>query len=74
MNAVVGQETDTSVPDDLESPRAKLVYFYFATRGAATADDLCETLDLKKGTALPIIGTLRERGYVERVDGRYQLS
>lgn len=73
MNAVVSQQADVSVPDDIESPRAKLVYFYFAVYGTASADDLCATLNLKKGSALSIIGTLRDRGHLERVNGRYRL-
>lgn len=74
MNAAAGKQVDASVPDDLESPRAKLVYFYVAVAGEACADDLCASLGLQKGTALSIIGTLRERGHVERTDSGYRLA
>lgn len=73
MKTIV-EQTDVSLPDDLGSPQAKLVYFYVAVRGNATADDLCETLDLKKGSALSVIRTLRNRGHLERTNGRYRLA
>lgn len=66
--------TDLSVPDDLESSQTKLVYLYLAVRESATADELCATLGVDKGSVLSITGTLRDRGYVERVDGAYGLA
>ena len=60
-----------SVPAELQSARAKLVYLYLAVVGTATADDVRDALELDKGTVLTITGTLRERGYVRRVDGGY---
>ncbi len=65
------QRADVSVPDDLTSARAKLLYLYLSVRGQATADEACSDLDLDKGTVLSITGTLRERGYVRREDGQY---
>ncbi|WP_255169587.1 MarR family transcriptional regulator [Natrononativus amylolyticus] len=64
---------DVSIPADLESPQAKLIYLYLAVRERATADELCATLDVDKGSVLSITGTLRERGHVERVNGAYGL-
>ncbi|WP_440769740.1 MarR family transcriptional regulator [Natronorubrum sp. DTA28] len=61
------------VPDDLESPRAKLVYLYVAATDGATTERLCDDLDVKKGTVLSITGTLRERGYLERTDSGFEL-
>ncbi|WP_137289639.1 helix-turn-helix domain-containing protein [Natronorubrum halophilum] len=63
-----------SIPDDIESAQAKLVYLYLAVWETATADDLCTTLEINKGTALSITGTLRKRGHLERTDGRYELA
>ncbi|WP_435553022.1 helix-turn-helix domain-containing protein [Natrinema sp. CGMCC1.2065] len=63
-----------SIPTDLDSARAKLVYLYLAATGGATADDLCDDLAVTKGTVLSITGTLRDRGYLERRDGRYKLA
>ncbi|MFD1564752.1 MarR family transcriptional regulator [Haloarchaeobius amylolyticus] len=65
---------DVSIPTDLDSARAKLVYLYLAAVGSATADDLCTELAITKGTVLSIIGTLRDRGYIERRDSQYELA
>jgi len=65
---------DVSIPTDLDSARAKLVYVYLAAAGDATLNDLCTELAVTKGTMLSIIGTLRTRGYLERRDGRYELA
>ncbi|EFW93090.1 hypothetical protein ZOD2009_04482 [Haladaptatus paucihalophilus DX253] len=56
------------MPDELDSPRAKLVYLSLATTGGATLDELQTGLDLPKITLYTIIRTLRERGLV-RQDG-----
>ncbi|MFA9501378.1 MarR family transcriptional regulator [Natrinema sp. H-ect1] len=63
-----------SIPTDLDSARAKLVYLYLAATDGATADDLCDDLAVTKGTVLSITGTLRDRGYLERRDGRFELA
>ncbi|OAQ53612.1 hypothetical protein HTG_04975 [Natrinema mahii] len=65
---------DVSLPTDLDSARAKLVYLYLVATDGATADDLCDDLAVTKGTVLSITGTLRDRGYLERRDGRYELA
>lgn len=65
---------DVSLPTDLDSARAKLVYLYLVATDGATADDLCDDLAVTKGTVLSITGALRERGYLERRDGRYELA
>ncbi len=65
---------DASIPTDLDSARAKLVYLYLAATDGATADDLCDDLAVTKGTVLSITGTLRDRGYLERRDDRYELA
>lgn len=64
---------DVSLPTELDSARAKLVYLYLAASDGATAEDLCTDLAVTKGAVLSITGTLRERGYLERTDGRYEL-
>lgn len=64
---------DLTVPDDLESARAKLIYQYLAITDGATADDVCETLHVDKGSVLSIVSTLRERGHVRRENGRYSV-
>ncbi|MCW8172627.1 MULTISPECIES: MarR family transcriptional regulator [Natrialba] len=74
MTSTVEQGTDVSVPTDVTTPRAKLVYYYLATKDGATADNLRSDLAISKGNVLSIVGTLRERGHVKRVDGRYELA
>ncbi|QSW98085.1 MarR family transcriptional regulator [Haloterrigena alkaliphila] len=67
-------EVDISVPTDLESAQAKLVYLYVAASGGATAEQLRDDLGVKKGTALSITGTLRDRGYLERTGSGFELA
>ena len=64
------RQVDVSVPENLDSARAKLVYVYLVSRGQATADEACADLELDKGTVLSIVGTLRKYGHVER-EGDY---
>ncbi|NGM67543.1 TrmB family transcriptional regulator [Natronolimnobius sp. AArcel1] len=73
MSPTTVQGIDVSMPEDLASPRAKLVYLYLTTNGSATADELRSALDVNKSTVLSITGTLRERGHLERRNGRYEL-
>lgn len=67
-------QASVSVPEELQSARAKLVYLYLAVAGTATADDVRDALEVDKGTVLSITGTLRERGYVCREDDGYRLA
>jgi DNA-binding MarR family transcriptional regulator len=57
--------------DDLESPRAKLVYLYLVNVGKATVSDIAEALDLRQLTLFGVLDTLAERGYVSRDDNAY---
>jgi predicted transcriptional regulator len=61
------------LPTELESPRAKLVYLYLQN-GAASIDDLQSDLEVKKITLFSILSTLRERGLVEKQDGRFAVG
>lgn len=57
--AVAKQRSDaTTIPDDIESPRAKLVYLYLATAGRSTVDDLAADLDMPKLALFSVLGTL----------------
>ncbi|RQG99666.1 helix-turn-helix domain-containing protein [Natrarchaeobius oligotrophus] len=71
MNSTAAQDVGVSMPDDITSARAKLVYYYLATNDGATVNELHAELDISKGTVLSITGTLRDRGHLERTDGRY---
>ncbi|WP_226481800.1 helix-turn-helix domain-containing protein [Natrinema amylolyticum] len=74
MTQTAATGLDVSIPTDLDSARAKLVYLYLAASDGATADDLCDDLAVTKGTVLSITGTLRDRGHLEQRDGRYELA
>ncbi|WP_254523223.1 MarR family transcriptional regulator [Natrinema caseinilyticum] len=73
MTSTATSGLDVSLPTELDSDRAKLVYLYLAASNGATAEDLCTDLAVTKGAVLSITGTLRERGYLEHTDGRYEL-
>ncbi|MFB6131258.1 MAG: helix-turn-helix domain-containing protein [Salinigranum sp.] len=60
-----------TLPAEIESPSAKLVYFYLTTHGEATIGELQECLGMKKITLYSILGTLRKRGLVEGETDRY---
>lgn len=67
----IQRPTTSTVPGDIESPRAKLVYLYLDTASAATIDDMQAALDLQKITLYSILRTLREREIVEKRNGRF---
>jgi DNA-binding MarR family transcriptional regulator len=60
-----------TVPDGIESPRAKLVYVYLNVTDGATTDELCENLSITRLTLYPILESLKDREYVEREAERY---
>lgn len=62
------------VPDDLESPRAKLVYIYLEATGGATIDELGEILAMKKINTLSVLRSLSNAGYVERTGSEYVVA
>lgn len=55
-----------SVPGDIRSPQAKLVYHSLDAAGEASVDDLADRLNEKKITLLEVLNSLSERGHVER--------
>jgi len=60
-----------SIPTDLDSAQAKLVYFYLATAGGSTADDVSQTLRMKKISVLSLLRTLQNSGHVESRGDQY---
>ena len=64
--------TSSRVPDELESPRAKLVYLHLSTAGWCTVPDIQQALGLKKITLFSILDTLDNRGLVECQDDAYR--
>jgi Sugar-specific transcriptional regulator TrmB. len=55
-----------TVPSELESPRAKLVYLFLSTHGEATVSELQSCLDMKKISLYSILSTLCERGLIDQ--------
>ncbi|MDQ2051367.1 MarR family transcriptional regulator [Natronolimnohabitans sp. A-GB9] len=74
MQSEMDSTPNVSLPADLESPRAKLVYLYVAVSAGTTLDQLRDDLGVRKGTALSITSTLRERGYLERTEAGFELA
>lgn len=58
--------TAARVPEELDSPRAKLVYLHLSTAGWSTVADIQHALGLKKIALLSILDTLHSREHVER--------
>lgn len=74
MQSEMDSTPNVSLPADLESPRAKLVYLYVAVSAGTTLDQLRDDLGVRKGAALSIVSTLRERGYLERTETGFELA
>ena len=68
------RSTEVTIPDDLRSPRAKLVYLYLSVVGSATREEIASTLDIGTGTTLSITNTLRNRGYLEYRNNQYVIN
>lgn len=66
--------TSSRVPDELDSPCAKLVYLYLSTSGWSTVYDIQYALGLKKITLLGILDGLLERELVEHQEGAYRCA
>lgn len=62
----IQQSTAASLPSELESPRAKLVYLYLSDAGEVAVDDVQSALDLRKMTLFGVLDTLDSQGFVER--------
>ena len=60
-----------TLPAEIESASAKLVYFFLSTHGEATIGELQECLGMKKITLYSILGTLEKRGLVGQETERY---
>jgi DNA-binding transcriptional ArsR family regulator len=56
------------LPEELESPRAKLVYLALAVTGGASVAELNESLGVPKLTLLSVLDALTGRELVERRD------
>lgn len=69
-HATATSQTQT-LPTELASPRAKLIYLYLRTEREATINDLHKALDMAKISLYPILRTLVRRGFVAQEGDRY---
>ncbi|WP_122087931.1 helix-turn-helix domain-containing protein [Halalkalicoccus subterraneus] len=67
----IGDQRPTSLPDELSSSTAKLVYLSLSSDGFATVDRLRTDLGVSKLTLFSVLRELRETGLVEARDGGY---
>ena len=54
-----------TLPEDITSPRAKLVYLYLDVAEDATVEDLQSCLDMRKIDLLSVLNSLTSTGHVE---------
>ena len=62
------------VPEEIDSPRAKLIYLYLAETAEATVDELCSNLRLTRLSVFSILRSLVSDGLVEKNGSVYQLT
>jgi sugar-specific transcriptional regulator TrmB len=73
MNSTEQSADDTTVPAGLDATSSKLVYLCLAEADGATITELAETLDMRKLALYSILGSLADRGFVEREGEAYRL-
>lgn len=64
----------STVPDEIESAEAKLVYVYLDAATGATVDDLVEHLGITRLSAFPVLDRLTDKGLVDRDGPLYVAS
>ncbi|ELZ34942.1 sugar-specific transcriptional regulator trmb [Halogeometricum pallidum JCM 14848] len=72
-----GADSDSdsvTVPAELKSPRAKLVYLFLSVRGESSVTELQSGLEMKKISLYSILGTLCDRGFVHQDAERYRVA
>lgn len=63
-------ETELSMPSELNSPCAKLVYLHVSVTGQTSVDDVGDALDLQKITLFGVLDSLTSQGFVEKSGDR----
>ncbi|MFC7202004.1 TrmB family transcriptional regulator [Haloferax namakaokahaiae] len=64
----------TTVPSELNSPTAKLVYLYLTTHDGASITELESGLSMKKISLYSILKTLSKRGLVQQHAEQYHVA
>ena len=71
-NQVPGSVEEVTIPPELDAASSKLVYLRLAVAGEASVTDLAETLDMRKLALYGVLGSLADRGFVERTGETYR--
>lgn len=66
------QQQRASIPSEISTPRAKLVYFALAVTNGSTVPELQEILSLRKLTLLSILDSLSKQSLVEYTGTEYR--
>ncbi len=61
-----------SIPAELDSSEAKLVYLYLDAADEATVDELREDLEIKRLALLSVLDLLESEGFVECDERTYR--
>lgn len=61
-----------SIPEELKSAEAKLVYLYVSLHDGITRDELKEKLHMNHTSLLSTLDLLEENGYVDCDDAKYR--
>ncbi|SFC66041.1 hypothetical protein SAMN05444422_11391 [Halobiforma haloterrestris] len=64
-------DSSRTLPSELESSQAKLVYLYLEATGGATAADLSGALSMKKLAILSVLNSLSSADLVEKTGTEY---
>ncbi len=67
-------EQRPAVPDELTSPRSKLVYLALTQLDGASATELQQRLNLSKLTLLAVLESLVTNGHVQRTATGYAIQ
>jgi DNA-binding IclR family transcriptional regulator len=62
------------VPESVDAASSKLVYLCLDEANGATITELTETLDMKKLALYSVLGSLSEKGLVEKRGETYHVS
>ncbi len=74
MEQQLATENLEPIPDDLQSPQAKLVYLYIEAADGATVDDLAQALTMKKIAILSVLNSLSSDALVEKDGDHYVVA
>lgn len=65
-------EEPGSLPDELKSAEAKLVYLYVSSADEITRDELKEELHINHTSLLTTLDLLEEKGYIACDEAKYR--